>query len=130
LEEACNDFAKVQAKYEKSLEVYERKLATWTANQEKVVATSSASREKRKTTNEDPKPVHPQQPHLRMQAEEPRNFLRFATSLKLFIGRRVTDDMLIRAASLLHAYLEEFKRVRCHLLLIYSHALIASSYMV
>jgi len=88
---------------------YEKKLLKWEKEQNE--GTSMTKSGKRKRTEDNPKPVPPPPPRQRMQKEEPTNFLRFATSLKLMVGRTVTEAMLQRAGSLLEDYLIEFKRV-------------------
>lgn len=51
-------------------------------------------------------------PSPRMVKEEDKNFLRFATALKMLIGRSIRRDQLPRIKSLLQEYLLTFERVR------------------
>ena len=110
MDEAIKDFTSLEKKYREKVAIYEKKLAKW--EREQIEGASEGKSAKRKKTDNDPKPVPPQCPRQRMQKEEPTNFLRFATSLKLMVGRMVTEAMVDRAGTLLEEYLIEFKRVR------------------
>ena len=46
-----------------------------------------------------------------MHKDEPEMFLKFATSMKLFMGSSVTREILTRALDLLYKYLANFKKV-------------------
>ena len=50
-----------------------------------------------------------------MHKDEPEMFLKFATSMKLFMGSSVTHEILTRALELLYQYLGDFKMVINHL---------------
>jgi hypothetical protein len=109
LDEAIKDFTSAEKKHREKVASYEKKLSKWEREQTEV--TSEGKSGKRKKTDNDQKPVPPQSPRQRMQKEEPTNFLRFATSLKLMVGRTVTEAMLERVGTLFEAYLVEFKQV-------------------
>jgi len=66
---------------------------------------------KAKAKKGDPEPKPPQCPFVRMHKDEPEMFLRFATSMKLFMGSSVTRQILTRALELLYEYLADFKKV-------------------
>jgi hypothetical protein len=114
IDSAKKDFEKAQTKYNNDLKTYEKKLAAWTATQTAnggVVDQQGSSR-KRKKTDEPTKPTPPLKPSPRMHEDEPKNFLRLSTTLKLAVGRSISDDVITRVNQLLHDYLAEFKRVR------------------
>jgi hypothetical protein len=56
-------------------------------------------------------PKAPKKPFRRMHNDEPRNFLRFATALKILVGSSITRDGLQRAKGLLRDYLLKFSEV-------------------
>lgn len=56
-------------------------------------------------------PTEPKKPVVRMQCDEPYNFLRLATSLKILLGRSIDGDKLFRSAQLMQDYLLTFKQV-------------------
>src|ERR1700728_831503 len=88
-------------------------MQAWEQRQKDAPSTASSSKKRRKTDiQQDRKPEMPQEPRARMHEDEPTNFLRLATSLKLYLGREVTEAMITRAFSLFQDYLLEFKRVR------------------
>lgn len=63
---------------------------------------------KRKT---DSKPIPPEEPSPRLQPDEPENFLRLATALKIFLSVAIADDSIPRGEVLYETYLLEFRRV-------------------
>jgi hypothetical protein len=57
------------------------------------------------------KPKKPEGPTPRMHADEPHNFLRFATALKILLASSVEESGLDRASDLLRDYLLGFREV-------------------
>jgi hypothetical protein len=46
-----------------------------------------------------------------MQADETPMFLSLATALKLYLGRQIEDENIVRASELFHQYLLIYRRV-------------------
>ncbi|KAJ7576456.1 hypothetical protein C8J56DRAFT_1117364 [Mycena floridula] len=64
-----------------------------------------------------PKPKEPEKPDRpRMHFDEPTNFLRFSTALKLMTAGKVTQDGLTKAEKLLEDYLLQYRFIRFHFL--------------
>jgi hypothetical protein len=113
LTESTKDFEKQKSGYETALAKYNKDIQAWEQRQKDAPSTASSSKKRRKTdSQQDRKPEMPQEPCPRMHKDEPTNFLYLATSLKLYLGREVTEDMIARALSLFQDYLLGFKRVR------------------
>ncbi|GBE87456.1 hypothetical protein SCP_1101320 [Sparassis crispa] len=69
-------------------------------------------RKKKDPQKSHEKSTPPKKPARRMQQDEPINFLCLATAVKLFLGRSITDDLVVRALDLLQDYLLEFRTVQ------------------
>lgn len=96
--DADDEYTAALARYPESMKEYKKKLKLWEkANQ---------SRNKKSR-----RPREPKAPVRRMQPDEPRNFLRFATALKILVGSSITLQGLERAKALLRNYLLGFLEV-------------------
>lgn len=111
LEQAQEDFASAETKYAAAKEKYKEDLIAWKRKQEhkSTSATSTSKHSKKPATDEKPK--EPTAPRARMHKDEPVNFLRLATALKIIMGSSVKEDIITRALSLLEEYLIEFRKV-------------------
>jgi len=107
IEEAQDEYASQQEKYDTSVAAYNKAIAAWKIRD--ISRTTKAAKTKAKKG--DPKPKPPERPFVRMHKDEPEMFLKFATSTKLFMGSSVTNELLKRALELLYEYLDDFKRV-------------------
>ena len=96
-------------KYKTDLEAWKKKQGA--ASKGPQSAAKGKSKAQKKTTGVDDKPTRPKKPVPRMQKDEPYNFLRFATALKIFLGSSVQKNMIPRAAGLLQDYLCGFQKV-------------------
>lgn len=105
LDDAVAEHEDELAKYNTSLALHETALAAWKERDRK-----RTSKQKQKAVKGDAKPKPPKRPFVRMQKDEPAMFLRFATSLKLFMGSSVTLPLIQRALELLQRYLFDFKK--------------------
>ncbi|KAF8834588.1 hypothetical protein BDN67DRAFT_914663, partial [Paxillus ammoniavirescens] len=87
----------------------------WKAWQERQEAPPSTSKGKgkkgKKGTDDDKEPKPLKMPKVRMQREEPVNFLRLSAALKIFCGSSIKLEMLPRAEELLQAYLFGYKQI-------------------
>ena len=88
--------------------MFDKALASWKLRD----AARTSKKVKAKAKKGDPEPKPPQRPFICMHKDEPEMFLKFATSMKLFMGSSVTKAILTRALELLYEYLADFKRVR------------------
>ena len=107
IEEAQDEYASQQEKYDTNISAYEKAIAGWKIRE----ASRKTKAAKTKAKKGDPKPKPPERPFVRMHKDEPEMFLKFATSMKLFMGSSVTREILTRALALLYEYLNDFKRV-------------------
>ncbi|KAJ7744275.1 hypothetical protein DFH07DRAFT_925148 [Mycena maculata] len=94
LSESDKDFKAASARYPEAMKVYEAKRKAWERGNKK---------------SAPPKP--PKVPIQRMQKGEERNFLRFATALKILVGSSIRTDGLDRAVGLLRDYLLNFSKL-------------------
>src|SRR4030081_182920 len=96
--------------HEKNMEKYLQDLAKWEANKDKEQRDKQSSATKGKD-KPSVKPTQPQAPQPRMHTDEPINFLRLATALKMLLSRTVSDQSIARGATLYTEYLFGFKQV-------------------
>lgn len=92
----------VQAEYDKKMQRYEQN-ETERLNR---IAIGQA-------TEDDKKPF--KKPTLRMHADDPENFLKLASCLKIILGRSIRKSDLPRARRLLHEYLTGFLKVSTYI---------------
>jgi hypothetical protein len=121
LDEATKEFNNSTARetHDAAMTKYHQQLKVWEDWGREQTAEPSTAQNKRRKTNENApkKPVKPPTPRLRMHKDEPTNFLRLATALKLFLNREVTDQTIDRGSMLYQDYLFGFKQVRLTALL-------------
>ncbi|EPQ57917.1 hypothetical protein GLOTRDRAFT_91486 [Gloeophyllum trabeum ATCC 11539] len=60
---------------------------------------------------DDPMPAPPDTPEKRMHKEEPLLFLRFATAIKILLGRPIDDRAIVRGLTLLRDYLLQYREL-------------------
>ncbi|KAJ6506558.1 hypothetical protein C8R45DRAFT_1208644 [Mycena sanguinolenta] len=96
--EAEKDYEHATVRYPTSLGEYKKKLKVWEA------APKAGNTNARK-------PREPKAPFKRMQPGEDRNFLRFATALKILVGSSIRIEGLDRAKQLLEDYLLGFSEL-------------------
>lgn len=102
---SIKSFAKRQDQFIKDYEA-------WKAHREAPQGSADAKQGRsKKSAKDDKEPKPPKPPKVRMQRDEPVNFLRLSTALKIFCGSSIKLDMLPRAEMLLQEYLLEYKRV-------------------
>lgn len=68
-------------------------------------------RSTRRGKQSDPKPTPPVPPQQRLHEDEPSMFLRFATALKILLGRSIDDRAIARGLQLLQEYLLQFREM-------------------
>jgi hypothetical protein len=111
--------------YHKELRRWEERTAANTtdfASSSQILASSQSSsarsgnRRGKTAIPQDSKPVPPVPPQCRMHANEVSLFLSLATALKLYLGRQINEDNIVRASSLLQEYLLVYRRVsQCYI---------------
>lgn len=106
LDDAVAEHKDDLTKYNNSKELYEAALTAWQERDRK-----RTTKQRQKAVKGDAKPKPPKRPFVRMHKDEPAMFLRFATSVKLFLGSSVTPQLIGRALELLQQYLFDFKKV-------------------
>jgi hypothetical protein len=92
-------------RYKTDLEAWKKKQATVSKD------SRPPAKGKNKTGTSNDKPTRPKKPIPHMQKDEPYNFLRLATALKIFLGSSVKKNMIPRATKLLQDYLCGFRKV-------------------
>ncbi|RDB26670.1 hypothetical protein Hypma_005517 [Hypsizygus marmoreus] len=100
LGEAHSDFQAAEKRYEKAFEKYKTDLSAWTKAQGKKMRSKTTP-----TASVDKQPNPPNPPSPRMHEDEPYNFLRLSTCLKIFMGSSVHEENIPRAVELLEEYL-------------------------
>lgn len=122
---ALDKYALEMAKYDKVKAEWEAKEAGYLAEEAAeaaIIAAAQAAGQKRpkglktkKQKDEEAKarkpPAVPKKPVLRMQEQEPVNFLRLATSLKLLLGQTISLSSASRSHDLYVQYLLGFREV-------------------
>jgi hypothetical protein len=116
--QAAKDFNNANIRYEKQLAVHLQDLAKWEQEHQQQQASTSTTiakgKGKRKAGDPKPRPAPPVKPLPRMHEDEPVNFLRLATALKLLLGQSIDEAMILRGAQLFEDYIIHFKEVRNH----------------
>ncbi|KII83669.1 hypothetical protein PLICRDRAFT_180270 [Plicaturopsis crispa FD-325 SS-3] len=110
IEESQDSYDKSMKRYEKAVKIYDKKLLEWNDLKPPPAllpgqAQSAADKKKYE------KPTAPKKPKLLMQKDEPVNFLRFATAIKVLLSSTITEDMIRYALTLLQEYLLKFKEL-------------------
>jgi hypothetical protein len=132
LPEAKVDFAAEQAKHKRAICSYDKELRRWEerttsstgttdmASSSQVHALSQMSsartgnRKGKTAMPQDSKPILPVPPQPRMHADKVSLFLLLATALKLYLGRQIDEDGIVRASKLFQDYLLLYCRVSKH----------------
>ena len=96
--DAEKDYKDALAGYPASVAAYKQKLKAW-------------EKSKQLGKKKSRRPRLPKAPVQRMQPNEPKNFLCFATALKILVGSSITTEGLERAKELLCDYLLGFLEV-------------------
>ncbi|KAF8840022.1 hypothetical protein BDN67DRAFT_996960 [Paxillus ammoniavirescens] len=86
IEEAENDLETSLRSYSKRQDQYLKEYKTWKEQQEAPSGSSRKGKATKGKGKEQQQPKPPKQPKVRMQHEEPVNFLRLSTALKIFCG--------------------------------------------
>ncbi|KZP32746.1 hypothetical protein FIBSPDRAFT_907050 [Athelia psychrophila] len=87
LDDAVAEHKDDLTKYNNSKELYEAALTAWQERDRK-----RTTKQRQKAVKGDAKPKPPKRPFVRMHKDEPAMFLRFATSVKLFLGSSIYGD--------------------------------------
>ncbi|KIJ57838.1 hypothetical protein HYDPIDRAFT_171515, partial [Hydnomerulius pinastri MD-312] len=115
IEEAEKDYSTASKTFAKRQDQFLADYKAWKDRQDSPQGTTSTQKGKTKKgktrANDDQEPKPPNPPKVRMQHDEPVNFLRLSSALKIFCGSSIKLDTLSRAKSLLEEYLLEFKRL-------------------
>ena len=104
LSESDRDYDRAMTTHQNQMDLHHQKLAEWEKHR-------SAPGKGKAKAKPPPKPVPPTQPRRRLHEDEPVNFLRLTTALKLFLSRIVSNASIQRAAILYEEYLFEYKKV-------------------
>jgi hypothetical protein len=107
LSESNKDYERARTKYEARMDAFRKKIAEW----EQHKTTTAGGKGKGKANPDAAKPTPPLEVRRRLHEDEPVNFLRLSTVLKLMLSRTVTDASIQRGAILYEEYVLEYKRV-------------------
>ncbi|KII89951.1 hypothetical protein PLICRDRAFT_571426 [Plicaturopsis crispa FD-325 SS-3] len=107
IEESQDAYDNAMNRHEKAMDAYKVALSAWNKNPPPPPPAGKKLTAAEKKRHE--MPTAPKKPKLLMQKDEPVNFLRFATSIKILLSSSITHDMIEYALKLLQEYLLEFR---------------------